>query len=231
MPAAFFSNRDSFKIRQRLVQIPTLATTTALLFWFAGCAFPRTHARLNGGRTTQETYAEKGRETALTHDLLALGPGVSIEEANRIAFVALATARGLAVEYRASRPAWLHNIKVNLGLRQRGLCYQWAEDLFEVLEQEQFRTLKLHRAVARLNTSREHSGVVVTAIGQDFSEGMVLDAWRWSGRLAWARVRSEKYPWKPFSPEMLNRTELPPPLPPKKNHVNNSGELGLATSA
>lgn len=150
-----------------------------------------------------QSLSDHERETALTHDLLALGENVSPEEANRLAVTALASARALAVEYQARRPAWLHNVKVNWGLRQRGLCYQWAEDLHAVLEREQFHTLQLHRAVAKFNTRREHSGLVITAQGRDFSSGIILDAWRWSGQLAWARVHRDKYPWRPFFPEML----------------------------
>jgi hypothetical protein len=34
---------------------------------------------------------------------------------------------------------------------------------------------------------------VVTAKGQPFEEGIVLDAWRRSGKLYWALVKKDKY--------------------------------------
>ncbi|HOC52079.1 MAG TPA: hypothetical protein PKI07_13410, partial [Verrucomicrobiota bacterium] len=44
-------------------------------------------------------------------------------------------------------------------------------------------------------TRREHSSVVLTAPGQPFEQGIVLDAWRRSGRLYWSGVKEDKYPW------------------------------------
>jgi hypothetical protein len=102
----------------------------------------------------------------------------------------------LARQYRVVRPAIFHNVLVNLGVRKRGLCFQWADDLTAKLQSLNLRTLQLHRGVARLDTRREHSSVVLTAPGQAFDEGVVLDAWRHSGRLFWGDVRQDHYPWK-----------------------------------
>ena len=44
-------------------------------------------------------------------------------------------------------------------------------------------TLDLHWGIARAGTQREHNSVVVTAKGAPFTTGIVLDAWRHSGRL------------------------------------------------
>ena len=131
-----------------------------------------------------------------------LAEGISSEEAARLASVALETSRELAAGYGASRPAWLHNMLVNSRLRHRGLCWHYAEDLQARLDQERFATLVLQRGVAHLSTPQEHNSVVVTGHGQPFSQGLVLDAWRNAGRLVWAPVASDRYPW-----------ELRPPSP------------------
>jgi hypothetical protein len=47
---------------------------------------------------------------------------------------------------------------------------------------------------------REHNCVVITAEGQDFFRGIVLDPWRNSGNLYWARVTADSYPWKVLPP-------------------------------
>jgi hypothetical protein len=101
----------------------------------------------------------------------------------------------LAREYRVVHPAIFHNVLVNIGVRKRGLCFQWADDLSAKLESLHLRTLRLRRGVARLDTRREHSSVVLTAPGQAFDRGIVLDAWRHSGRLFWSGVKEDKYPW------------------------------------
>lgn len=132
---------------------------------------------------------------ALTRDLLALGPGVTEEEAGRFARTAILSARRLATEYRAVRPAWAQNILVNWGLKPRGLCYQWAEDLHRCLAPLPHRQLALRPVVARRGTSREHNALVVFLVHRPPESGLVLDAWRHGGRLYWAPLRVDKYPW------------------------------------
>jgi hypothetical protein len=127
--------------------------------------------------------------------LEGLRPTVAPAEAALAARTAYFYSAELAREYRVVRPAILHNVLVNLGLRKRGLCFQWADDLSAKLQSLQLHTLQLHRGVARLETRREHSSVVLTAPGQPFDEGIVLDAWRHSGRLYWDPVKGDKYPW------------------------------------
>lgn len=94
------------------------------------------------------------------------------------------------------RPALFHNFMVNLGVRKRGLCYHWAEDLVARLQTLKLATLDLHWGIARAGTLREHNSVVVTAKGQPFRQGVVLDAWRHAGRLHWADVAADRYPWE-----------------------------------
>ena len=116
-------------------------------------------------------------------------------EATLAAETACSYSLELARQYHAVRPAIWGNVLVNFGLRKRGLCYQWADDLSAKLESLHLRTLKVRRGVARLETRREHSSVVLTAPGQAFDRGIVLDAWRHSGRLFWCPVKEDRYPW------------------------------------
>ncbi len=120
----------------------------------------------------------------------------------------------LARQYRVVRPAIFHNVLVNLGVRKRGLCFQWADDLTAKLQSLNLRTLQLHRGVARLDTRREHSSVVLTSPGQPFDEGVVLDAWRHSGRIFWGDVKRDHYPWKEV--ELAAEAGPPPPSQTRK---------------
>lgn len=148
---------------------------------------------LQGCATSKPT---QGAATALAERLRDLGPKVAIGDAELAAVTAQTYSLELAREYRVVRPAIFHNVLVNLGVRKRGLCFQWADDLTAKLQSLNLRTLQLHRGVARLDTRREHSSVVLTAPGQAFDEGVVLDAWRHSGRLFWGNVKQDHYPWK-----------------------------------
>lgn len=136
---------------------------------------------------------------ALTHAIRALGPQVDPEEAARAARITYQYTHQLAIEYQITDPPLIHNTKVNLGLKPRGLCKDWADDIEARLRQEDFRTLALHRAIANATNLRiEHSTVIVTARGDDMFDGIVLDPWRYGGVLYWGKVTEDpKYVWVP----------------------------------
>ena len=134
----------------------------------------------------------------LRDEILALGnPGeVDPHEAALLADTAVRHGMVLARQYRMVRPIEIHNTLVNLGLRKRGLCFQTAEDMYVRLRELDLNTLQLHWGVAHKGDLwLEHSSVIVTARGRPFVSGLVLDAWRHSGRLRWAPVAEDRYPW------------------------------------
>jgi hypothetical protein len=133
---------------------------------------------------------------SLRGEIRSLGDEVSDEEAAVLADTAVRYAMEMADSYDMVRPIEIHNTLVNLGLRKRGLCYQCAEDLYARLRKLDLQTLRLHWGVAHKDDLwLEHSGVIVTARGRPFGEGLVLDAWRHAGRLRWAKVGEDRYPW------------------------------------
>jgi hypothetical protein len=135
----------------------------------------------------------------LRHAILGLGDGIDPEEAERAAQIAYSYSLLLAREYRVTDPPLIHNAKVHLGLRERGLCYHWAADLEARLLQEKFRTLEMHRAIAPETLRRiEHSTAVISRRGDRLFDGVILDPWRGGGRLHWAKVGDDTdYDWRP----------------------------------
>ena len=144
---------------------------------------------------------------ALAASIRALGPEVDPAEAERAAQVAYAETARLARAYGITDPPLIHNAKVNLGLRPRGLCWHWADDLGARMRAESFRTLDLHQAVANADNPfrLEHSTLVVSARGDSLFEGVVLDPWRMGGVLHWAPTRADTdYAWRPLE-EVMER--------------------------
>lgn len=138
---------------------------------------------------------------ALRNDLADLNRQANMLEARQVAETAINYASDLAEEYDLVRPAILHNVLVRVGLKDRGLCYQWAEDLMKRLQLLDLKTYQLHWGVAyRGSELREHNSVVITASGEPFEMGMVLDPWRNSGDLYWALIQNDKYPWVELPP-------------------------------
>ena len=127
----------------------------------------------------------------LAQSLMELSPEVAQGEAALAAQTAYDYSLQLATEYRVVPPAKLHNMLVNLGIRPRGLCFQWADDLFAKLQSLNLRTLQLRRGIANFGNRSEHNSVVLTACGQPLAQGIVLDAWRYSGHLYWGDVKKD----------------------------------------
>lgn len=171
-----------------------------LAFILTGCAHQPGQARAQSVWRRDPPPTTNGPASvailSLQQQLSALAPTVRGAEAELTARCAIEYARQLAGEYRLVRPPLFHNFLVNTRLKKRGLCFHWAEDLLAQLQALDLATLDLHWGIARAGTPREHNSIVVTARGEPFERGVVLDAWRSSGRLTWAPVLGDKYPWE-----------------------------------
>ncbi|SHE51211.1 hypothetical protein SAMN05444279_103152 [Ruegeria intermedia] len=157
-------------------------------------------AILGLGACTSAPPARSDDVARLAAQIRALGPEVDPEEAQRAARIAHAYTAQLAQEYQITDLPLIHNAKVNKGLRPRGLCWHWAEDIERRLKQEKFRTLTLHRAIANAdNPFRiDHSTAIISRRGDSMYDGVVLDPWRYGGVLYWSPLRKDtRYDWVP----------------------------------
>jgi hypothetical protein len=192
-------------IRYSVLNRHFVSTLLLLIFLLAGCSGaqhiyrkPSDHSATSN-RLNDVAYSEK--VDTLQDDLAGLNRQVNTLEARQVAETAITYSSDLAQEYALVRPAILHNIFVRMGLKDRGLCYHWTEDLIKRLQSLDLKTYQFHWAVAyRGSELREHNSVVITARGDAFEKGMVLDPWRNSGDLYWALIKTDKYPWKELPP-------------------------------
>jgi len=169
--------------------LPLLALCATLLV--AGCA-------ATPPSTTH--LSQKNQIEQLNTGIAALGTEVDPEEAARAARIAYEYTAILKVQYQIVDPPLVHNTKVNMGIKPRGLCKDWADDLEARLKLENFKTLSLHRAIANSDSMFliEHSTVIVSRRGDEMNQGIVLDPWRYGGTLFWASVLEDpKYKWIP----------------------------------
>ncbi|MFD1157499.1 hypothetical protein [Roseovarius aestuarii] len=165
----------------------------------------------------------------LAQAILALGPEVSPEEAMRAARVTYSYTYQLAQEYEITDHPLVHNTKVNMGKKKRGLCWHWAHDIEARLKQENFQTLDLHRAIANsFNIRLEHSTAIISRKGDTFQHGIVLDPWRKGGVLFWSpTLEDRRYTWLPRKEVLVKKREL------KRNKVKSAGNTrtgGLQSS-
>jgi len=178
-----------YRPRMRLWWMHVIIFTTVLVSCTA----------LEHSRTVPESAALSGEDMqrARLETDLSLLLGYQDQETLQLAQTIVATTDELARTYQVQPPALWHNFLVNVGLRDRGLCCHWTQDLLR--EINALRLAKYHAAwgVSRYGTWREHNSVVITAAGQAFESGIVLDPWRHAGELFWAPVATDTYRWQP----------------------------------
>jgi len=158
------------------------------------------------GRRAELFVMWSSDDPSLRTQIAALSPTVSPDEARRVAYTAYMTGRELHREWRVAWLPGIQNFLVNMGARKGGLCFQWATELLVRLDALKLQTLELHWAESGANTGAEHNVIVVTARGQAFGEGILLDLWRYSGSLVWAHVGMDPdYRWTENKSELARR--------------------------
>jgi len=124
----------------------------------------------------------------LTKALSALASDVDPGEAEQLSVTAHTTARRLKREYRVALNPEFTVFLYNIGLRKRGWCGHWAQDIGAQLKELKLKTLVLHWGEAYPGTTSENNALVVTARNQPFPDGIIIDGWRRAGRLFWCPV-------------------------------------------
>jgi len=145
--------------------------------------------------------ATSANHSELVTRIKALSPTVSVDDAQRVADCAVTTGVELARKWRvvgiASWLPGLQNLYVKLGWRKGGLCFQYSTELLIRLDALKLQTLEFHWAESQPDTVSENNALVVTARGQPFEKGVLLDNWRCQPHVAWTQVtRDPEYHWK-----------------------------------
>jgi len=121
--------------------------------------------------------------------------------------------------------AGVQNFLVNIGARKGGLCFQWATELLLRLNALKLQTLDLHWAESYAGTSGEHNVIVVTAKGQPFEKGIILDNWRYEGHLLYGPVTTDpEYRWTENPAEFARRLKAQPLTTPGLGPANGEAK-------
>lgn len=162
----------------------------------------------SAARRAEPVFAKSASDAALIRTLMALSPSVDPDEARQVASTAYTTGRELAREWRVVWPPGYQNFLVHQGKRKGGLCFQWAAELLVRLDALRLRSLELHWGESFAGTVSEHNVIIVTARGQPFAHGILLDNWRYSGRLIWGPPLADPhYEWTENKPELIRRLQ------------------------
>src|SRR5437763_11027658 len=170
---------------QRVCSYLAAVVLPALLTF--GVFIPSAYARPR----SELVLATSAEDPALQARLVALSPSVDPEEARRVTYIAYTTGLELAHKWRMVRSPTVQSFLINIGLKKGGYCYQFATELLLRLDAEKLKTLELHWAESDPGTDTEHNVIAVTARGQPFEEGIMLDNWREAGHLLWGPLTGD----------------------------------------
>ena len=197
-------NVSNKTLGSKLKHITYLLVLTLSIGLLNGCSVTYNNVKMeNGKRPIARILTNKQKRSinGLAKALKALGPNTSQREANDIAYDAIVYPMVLANQYNLVYPPQLQNILVNGNHRDRGLCWQWADDMTTHMKKKKLKTFDLLRGTANRRLKNEHNSLVVVAKGGDFYTGILLDPWRNSGDLYWAKITEEEdpqYKWHKF---------------------------------
>ncbi len=174
--------------RARASQIQSLSRFAVALAIFAAWTRPATADQQQRPFSFQVPKNDSAAAEGLASKLAALSPTVNREEAELLAECAYATVSKLRRDYRMFGTPIFNNFLIYHGLRKRGYCYQWSEDLLVALDKLKLTSLELHWGEYDPRTWRENNCIVVTAKGQPFQRGIMLECWRHLGHLYYGAV-------------------------------------------
>ncbi len=199
----FVVRKNHLRFKQRIISWVYLLVSVVSLNLLGGCSVSYDNVKMEGNRPVARILTNKQKKSIadLSRALKALGPNTSQAEADDIAYDAIVYPMVLANQYNLVYPPQLQNVLVNAKYRDRGLCWQWADDMTAHMKKKNLKTFDLLRGVANRRLKNEHNSLVVVAKGADFNTGILLDPWRNSGELYWTKVTEDEdpqYTWSEF---------------------------------
>lgn len=112
-------------------------------------------------------------------------------EASWLADTAYKAAAGIARVNQPALAGWLNNRLVNSSFhfKERGLCWHYQHDMYRELRRHSLHFFRIGCCVRDRATKNEHNCIYLCPTGDPRFHGIILDAWRYHGRL---KVMSEK---------------------------------------
>jgi len=129
--------------------------------------------------------------------LSTLNGDIPREEARHLSRDILYRAAQLEHSFGRTTSPWMHNLMVDIGLKERGLCYHYADGLYAYLKERSYPHFDFHLVGAHIGEYwREHNALLVTARNGVPEEGVIIDPWRIEGKVFVSRMKEDKaYRW------------------------------------
>ncbi len=135
--------------------------------------------------------------TQLSTLFQSLDENISEEEAMQLSRDIFHQTQLLSKEFELTSPPLWHNFLVNVGIREKGLCYHWSDALYIYLSQKTYSSFDFHLMGADIGKYfLEHNVLVVVAKDGKVENGVIIDPWRDSGKVYFSKVKEDlNYKW------------------------------------
>lgn len=173
-----------------------LMSIIGLCVVFSGCSFQN---NLPDNQDLAEPEALVTRKSDAVHKLdeeLITLLGFQDAETSRLAYTAIQQTSILARQYQITGFPLFHNFLVNVGIKDRGLCCHWTEDLLKTLNALELKQFRCAWVVSNYGNFREHNSVAVVPVNKELKDGLILDPWRNGGELYWTPIDQDRYKWR-----------------------------------
>lgn len=117
-------------------------------------------------------------------------------EANDLARVLIESTVRLQEEYGINNFPVVHNLYILIGLKKRGACKDWAEDLLKIINAMKHDYFMSYWGEAHAGNMLEHNVAVLVPLNAKFEDGVLYDPWRTAGKPYWSVVKEDSYPWR-----------------------------------
>ena len=150
------------------------------------------------GCTHRAPSVQESKVVKLSHLLHTLHEDSTEQETMQLSRNIFIKTAQLSNEFEMTDSPYYHNFLVNVGMKDKGLCYQWADALYAYFSKQDYPSFEFHLVGANIGSYwTEHNSLVVVAKGMSVSEGIILDPWRNGGELYFEKVKADKaYIWK-----------------------------------
>lgn len=103
----------------------------------------------------------------------------------------------LKQKYRSFAIPIVHNMLIDIGVKKRGACKHWAEDLLDYMRPIPRQFFAITWGEAYPKKFNEHNVAVIYPNYGKFKDGLLIDPWRTSGKPYWITVKDDHhYKWK-----------------------------------
>jgi hypothetical protein len=159
-----------------------------LVFIFSGCSIK--YNNINISKNSPEVVK-------LTTMITSMDSSIDKNEAKDLATFSIPYTKKLANSYGLVLSPNFQNFLVNIGLKKKGYCYNYADDLGYALVKRGYKSFDIYRIIHKRGTMFEHNAIMITP-HYTTDKGVVLDGWRDAGKLYFCRKKDDEYDWKIF---------------------------------